>query len=181
MRWFRHYHDDGLSFLINFFDHKAAAAFLTFTKTPTFQMQFPDVEKDWKPFITWSNNINIIRPNVLRAANAPGNPARRVLVFHNFPTTVTKNELKKRLKVLERQCLVDHWVDTYEIYPITRVVYLVFSRVESAMRVMGWYKMEYLGTEFSNCEVAYGRDPSDRPIPKVEDYGIASIREVECL
>lgn len=181
MRWFRHYHDNGLSFLINFLDHKAAAAFLAFTKTPTFQMRFPGVEKDWRPFITWSNNINIIRPTVLHAAKTPDNPARRVIVFHNFPATITKNEMKKRLKALERKCMVDHWVDTYEVYPSTGVAYFVFSRIESAMRVMEWYDMGYLGPELNDCEVIYGRDPSDRPIPKVEDDGTVPVRELEYL
>lgn len=176
MRWFRHYHDDGLSFLINFLDHKAAAAFLAYVESPSFEMRFPEVEKDWRPFITWSNNINMIRSNVLRAAEARDNPARRVLVFHNFPTTViTKHEMKKRLKALERQCLVDHWVDTYEVYPGTGVAYFVFSKIESAMRVMGWYKLGYLGPELDNCEVLYGRDPSDRPIPGMENDGTISI------
>lgn len=173
MRWFRHYHDNGLSFLINFLDHKAAASFLEFTKTPTFQMRFPGVEKDWRPFITWSNNTNMIRPTVLQAAKAFDNPARRVIVFHNFPATVTKSEMKKRLKALERQCMVDHWVDTYEVYPSTGVAYFVFSKIESAMRVMGWYNMGCLGPELNNCEVIYGRDPSDRPIPNMEDDGTA--------
>lgn len=174
VRWFEHYHDDGLSFLINFLDHRAAAAFLSFTKHAAFKMRFPGVEEGWRPFITWSNNINGIRASILRAASSPVDPARRVLVFHNFPATVvTKHEMKKRLKVLERQCLVEHWVDTYEVYPSRAVAYIVFSKIESAMRVMGWHKMGYLGPEFDGCEVVYGRDPSDRPIPKVEDNSTA--------
>jgi hypothetical protein len=175
VRWYEHFEDDGLSYLINFLDHKGAAAYLAFSKSSAYQMKFPGVNKDWRPFITWSANINTIRSHVLRAAHDPTNAARRALIFHNFPTeTVSKFELKKRLKALEKRFLVQHWVDTYEIYPNTAVAYIVFSKIESAMRVVEWHGVGLLGPELKNCEVVYGRDPSDQPIPEIEDDGTSS-------
>lgn len=170
LRWFEHYNDHGFSFLINFLDHKTAAAFLAYSKSPACQMHFPDNREDWRPFITWSENINTIRPHVRRAACDPLFPATRVLVIQNFPAEfVSKLELKERLIALELQFQVHHWIDTYKIYPSPPLAYIVFSRIGSAMRVMQWHQDGLFGPEFDNSEVTYGRDPSDYPIPETGD------------
>lgn len=173
IRWYEHYDDHGLSYLINFLNHEDAKSFLNFSRTPGYRMTFPGADDDWRPYLTWSTNPGTIRAHIRRAAYNMNNPARRVLVFQNFPAeSVSKFEMKRRLKALERQFFVEHWVDTYKIYPHTAAAYIVFSKIESAMRVMEWHGVGLLGPEFNDCVVMYGRDPSDQPFPVVGEDGI---------
>lgn len=166
---FSHDIDSRCSFLIVFLEPEAAHAFMAFTKTPLGQLRFPDKGSD---AVYWSSRPNTISPKVLNAARDRANPARRVLVFQKFPAipvTNGKELLMYRLKTLGERYLLDYSVEELQIFPDKKEAHLVFSKIDTAIRVLECHHRHLLGPEFDKCAVTYGVDPSDRPFPVSTD------------
>lgn len=127
-------------------------------------MTFPGLGLDWRPEITWSENPNGVKRYVLKAAYDGANPARRVLLFRNYPVRVGRVEFRGKLEELEDRCRHTVYVDRFTIWESGQAE-LVVGKIETAMMIVEWLERGWLGVEFEGCEVEFGRDLSDRPFP----------------
>lgn len=153
--------------MIVFLHPSAAAAFMTFTNTQVGRSRFPGNEIN---HLGWSRGIPKPDPDtVLRAASDPVNPARRVLVFRNYtPISITMNtkSIENGFKMLEKRFAVDFSVDDYKYNPQKSEAIIVFNMISAAMSIMQLYKTGNLRWGFDHCDVIFGIDPSDTPIPR---------------
>lgn len=83
----------------------------------------------------------------------------RALIFYEyFGEASSKDELKRRLQVLEKKFLLEYSVDEHQIDYVGRKAFIVFNRIEAAEKVMECYKLRLLGFPFDNCRVNFGMD-----------------------
>lgn len=153
------------SFVVKFLEPDAAEAFLTFTTSPVGRLHFPGAGEI---SISWCHRGDSHLTYVLKAAKDLVNPARRVLIFDNYPlSTMSKGQMEHRLQTLDKGFLpCGHYsVDDYEIALSEKKARLVFNCIGAALKVMELHRSRLLGAEFAYCEIVYGRDPADRPIP----------------
>lgn len=112
----------------------------------------------------------------MRLAAAAPECARRVLVFRGYSDGCGLALAKRICEVARRQhvyCVVER-VEVVE----GGAVVVVFSKIDTAIAVKGWHGKRLLGPEAAGgrCEVVFGRDPCDRPIPGAAREMVVGLR-----
>lgn len=158
------------NFFISFLYQKASLDYMNFRKAPTGKLYFAATENGYTPIsVEWSSKKpEPITTDILEGLKAP-NPVRRALAIRNYPRTIVgQDEYSRRLEVLKAKNALDF---TMESFKLTRELgaCVVFSKISGAVQVMAWHSRGLFGSEFNDCQVTYGIDPTDRPIPVINN------------
>lgn len=152
--------------MVNFINPSTASAYMAFSKTPAGQLCFASLPcKRGSLIVKWADNSYLMSSQV-RAGLGGLNPVRRTLIIQNYPTaTVGKEEFAKRFKAIEVKFYFGFSIESFDIDQTSSEACIVFSKIAGAMQVKNWHSSGLLGKEFNSCQIIYGKDPCDRPIP----------------